>query len=126
TVKFCQFVTLLPGPPTTTTLSSIPNPDPRIRVLVADSVSMSCHLLADALERSTQYAAVAAASPKKVLQLLEKERFDVVLIGSAFSNDALESVQFVGQIRAAHSDLGIVVLLDSLDRNLVVEAFRSG
>src|SRR5262249_3845573 len=44
----------------------------------------------------------------------------------AFSNDALESVQFVGQIRAAHSDLGIVVLLDSLDRNLVVEAFRSG
>src|SRR5580704_17011297 len=80
---------------TTETLSSVPNSDPRIRVLVADSVSMSCHLLADALERSALYTAIAAATPKKVLQLLEKDRFEVVLLGSAFSTGPMESIHFV-------------------------------
>ena len=47
-------------------------------MLVADSGAMSCHLLADALERSEHYHAVAASTPKKVLQLLEKERFEVI------------------------------------------------
>jgi DNA-binding NarL/FixJ family response regulator len=95
-------------------------------VLVADSVSMSCHLLADALERSALYTAVAAATPKKVLQLLEKDRFDVVLLGSAFFSDPMESISFVAQIRGTHPGVDVVVLLDALDRSLVVEAFRSG
>lgn len=95
-------------------------------MLVADSVSMSCHLLADALERSALYTAVAAATPKKVLQLLEKERFEVLLLGSAFSSDPIESIHFVSQLRSSHPEVGVVVLLDNLDRNLVVEAFRSG
>ncbi len=95
-------------------------------MLVADSVSMSCHLLADALERSALYTAVAAATPKKVLQLLEKDRFEVVLLGSAFSTDPMESISFVTQLRTSHPTVGVVVLLDTLDRNLVVEAFRSG
>ena len=119
-------MTLLPGPPTTKTLTSAPNCDPRIRVLVADSVSMSCHLLADALERSTLCTALAAATPKKVLQLLEKDHFHLVLLGSAFSTDPMESIRFVSQIRNTHPTVGVVVLLDTLDRNLVVEAFRSG
>jgi DNA-binding NarL/FixJ family response regulator len=121
-----QFVTLLPGPPTTNTLSSVPNSDPKIKVLVADSVSMSCHLLADALERSERYHALAADTPKKVLQLSEKERFEVVLLGSAFSTDPMESIGFVTQLRSLHPEVGVVVLLDTLNRNLVVEAFRSG
>lgn len=87
---------------------------------------MSCHLLADALERSALHTAVAAATPKKVLQLLEKERFEVLLLGSAFSSDPIESIHFVSQLRSAHPEVGVVVLLDTLDRNLVVEAFRSG
>ena len=95
-------------------------------MLVADSVSMSCHLLADALERSALYTAAAAATPKKVLQLLEKDRFEVVLLGSAFSSNPMESIQFVSQIRNSHPAVGVVVLLDTLDRGLVVEAFRSG
>lgn len=95
-------------------------------MLVADSVSMSCHLLADALERSERYQALAAATPKKVLQLLEKDRFEVVLLGSAFSPDPMESICFVSQLRNTHPTVGVVVLLDTMDRSLVVEAFRSG
>lgn len=104
----------------------VPNSDPRIRVLVADSVAMSCHLLADALDRSEHYHAVAASNPKKVLQLLEKERFEVVLVGVGISEDPTESMHFLRQLQINHPELGIVVLLDALDRSLVVEAFRSG
>ncbi|MGH9498238.1 MAG: response regulator transcription factor [Terriglobales bacterium] len=95
-------------------------------MLVADSVSMSCHLLADALERSAFFTAEAAATPKRVLQLLEKDGFEIVLLGSAFSNDPVETIHFVNQLRSSHPAVAVVVLLDSLDRNLVVEAFRAG
>lgn len=119
-------MTLFPGPPTTNALTSVPNSDPSIRVLVADSIAMSCHLLADALGRSEGYQALAAATPKKVLQLLEKDPFEVVLLGSAFSTDPMESIRFVTQLRTLYPLVGVVVLLDTLDRELVVEAFRSG
>ncbi|MGO9126574.1 MAG: DNA-binding response regulator [Terriglobales bacterium] len=92
---------------------------------MTDSISMSCHLLADALEHSQRYHA-AAAAPGKVFQLLEKQRFEVVLVGIGISDDAARSMQFLSRLRSTHPDLGIVVLLDILDRNLVVEAFRSG
>jgi two-component system nitrate/nitrite response regulator NarL len=87
---------------------------------------MSCHLLADALERSALYTAIAAATPKKVMQLLEKDRFEVVLLGSAFSTGPMESIHFVSQLRSAFPHVGVVVLLDIMDRSLVVEAFRAG
>ena len=119
-------MTLSPGPPNHKTLMPATNSDPRIRVLVADSIAMSCHLLADALERSERYHAVAASTPKKVLQLLEKERFEVVLVGVGISEDPLDSMHFLRQLQTTFPHIGIVVLLDALDRDLVVEAFRSG
>jgi two-component system nitrate/nitrite response regulator NarL len=93
---------------------------------VADSVAMSCQLLVDALLRGKRYDAVAAATPEEVLQTLDRARFDVVLISSSFSTGALEGLGFVGEVRSLHSDVNIVVLLDTLERNLVVEAFRCG
>jgi two-component system, NarL family, nitrate/nitrite response regulator NarL len=103
-----------------------PNPDVRIKVLVADSIAMSCHLLADALERSERCRATAASTPRRVFQLLERERFEVVLVGIGISEDPTESMHFLRQIQTTHPEVGIVVLLDTLDRSLVVEAFRSG
>jgi two-component system nitrate/nitrite response regulator NarL len=113
------------GPPNFA-LIPVPNSDPRTSVLVADSIAMSCNLLADALERSDHYHAVAAHTPKQVLQLLEKERFEIVLVGVGGSEDAIQSMHFLRQIQSNYPQVGIVVLLDALDRSLVVEAFRSG
>jgi two-component system nitrate/nitrite response regulator NarL len=93
---------------------------------VADSVAMSCHLLADALLRSKRYDALAAATPEEVIQALDCARFDVVLISARFSQGGLEGLGFVSELRGLHRDVNIVVLLDTLERNLVVEAFRCG
>jgi two-component system, NarL family, nitrate/nitrite response regulator NarL len=98
-------------------VESVPNPDLRIKVLVADAVAMSCQLLVDALLRSKRYEAVAAATPEEVILLLDS---------TSFSPDPIEGLRFVSEVRDLHREVGIVVLLDALDRNLVVEAFRSG
>jgi DNA-binding NarL/FixJ family response regulator len=108
-------------------LDSVPNnPDLRIKVLVADSVAMSCHLLSDALQRTKRYDPLAAPSPEEVIRALDRARFDVVLMSTNFSQDAMEGLRFVGEVRNLDREAGIVVLLDTLERNLVVEAFRSG
>lgn len=107
-------------------MMTLPNPAPKIRVLVADAMAMSCHLLADALQRSERYYAIAAATPQEALEFLRHSDFDVVLVGIGLSEDPLDSVSFVRQLRGLHPEASIVVLLDALDRTIVVEAFRAG
>jgi two-component system, NarL family, nitrate/nitrite response regulator NarL len=95
-------------------------------VLVADAVAMSCQLLVDALLLTKRYDAVVATTPDEVVLLLDHAPFDVVLIATNFSRDPLDGFRFVNEIRNLHREVSIVVLLDTLERNLVVEAFRSG
>ncbi|HWY54834.1 MAG TPA: response regulator transcription factor [Terriglobales bacterium] len=109
-----------------TVLESAPNPHLRTRVLVADAVAMSCQLLVDALLLSKRYDAVAAMTPEEVVLSLDRDRFHVMLIGTSFSKDPVEGLRFVSEVRQLHREVGIVVLLDSMERNLVVEAFRCG
>ncbi len=87
---------------------------------------MSCQLVVDALLRTKRYDAVAAATPGEVIQALGRARFDVVLISTNFSQDALEGLLFVREVRTLDREVNIVVLLDTLERSLVVEAFRCG
>jgi DNA-binding NarL/FixJ family response regulator len=109
-----------------TCLESVTNPYVRTRVLVADAVAMSCQLLVDALQLSQRYDAVAATTPEDVVLALDRARFDVVLISPSFSPSALEGLRFMGEVRELHRELSIVALLDTMERNLVVEAFRCG
>ena len=87
---------------------------------------MSCQLLVDAFLRSKRFDAAMAATPEEVVLALDHTRFDVVLISTNFSQDPLEGLRFVSEIHDLHREVSIVVLLDTLERNLVVEAFRSG
>jgi two-component system nitrate/nitrite response regulator NarL len=96
------------------------------RVLVTDTVAMSCRLLADELQRREHYSVAATASPKKVFRLLAGGGFDVVLVGIGSSEDHLERIRLVRQIKGLHPDVAVIVLLDATVRNLVVETFRSG
>ena len=87
---------------------------------------MSCQLLVDALLLSKRYDAVAATTAEEVMVALERDQFDVVVIGTRFFPDPFEGLRFINEIRDLHRQLSIVALLDSLERNLVVEAFRCG
>src|SRR5579862_3182009 len=87
---------------------------------------MTCQLLVDALVRSNRCHAIAASTPKQLFQELQRAPVDVVLISPSFAAEPLEGLRLVREVRTAHREVGIVVLLDSMERNLVVEAFRSG
>ncbi len=104
----------------------LPNSDPTIKVLVADTITMSCHLLADALQRNEGYLAESAATPIAALQALEREPFDVVLVGIGLSDHPLDSVRFLRRIAGSYPGTSLVILLDAPDRTIVVEAFRAG
>ena len=107
-------------------LTALPSSDPKIQVLVADSAAMSCHLLASALRRSKDYHAIAATVPRKALQLLEPDRFDVVLIGIGVGEDLVTSTSLIRQVQSLDPRVSIVALVETRQRSLVVEAFRSG
>jgi two-component system nitrate/nitrite response regulator NarL len=87
---------------------------------------MSCQLLVDALLRSKRFDAVGAATPEEIILTLDRSRFDVLLISTNFSDDAIKGLRFVSEVRDLHRQVNIVVLLDTLERSLVVEAFRCG
>jgi two-component system, NarL family, response regulator DegU len=100
--------------------------DPKIRVLVADSAAMSCHLLVDALRRCKDYQAIAATMPRKAFQLLQRERFDVVLVGIAGAENPAIDTSFIRQVQDLDPKLKVVALVETRQRGLVVEALRSG
>lgn len=92
---------------------------------------MSCHLLADALQRSENYHATAAAIPKKALQLLGQARFDVVLIGIGVhedlaTKDLATSTSFIRQVQRLDPLVSIVVMIETRQRAVIVEALRCG
>jgi two-component system nitrate/nitrite response regulator NarL len=87
---------------------------------------MSRQLVVDGLLRSKCFEAVAAATPEEVILALDRAPFDVMLISTGFSPDPVEGLRFVSEVRHLHREVSIVVVLDALERNLVVEAFRCG
>jgi two-component system nitrate/nitrite response regulator NarL len=95
-------------------------------VLVADSAAMSCRLLADALQRSKRYQAEPVVTAKEVMAALEASSYHLVLISGSFPEEPLGGFRLIRQIRDLYPALSVVVLLDNMDRNLVVEAFRTG
>jgi DNA-binding NarL/FixJ family response regulator len=107
-------------------LASLANPDPRITVLVADSVAMSCRLLAEALQRSKRYVAESAVTAKQLRDALQRTPFQVMLISANFAEAELAGFRLVREVRDLYPQLNVVVLLDTLERSLVVEAFRCG
>ena len=86
---------------------------------------MSCRLLADALQRSKRFQAVAAVTPNDLLQALVDTRFQVALI-STMADEPLAASGLLRQVRELHPDVKIIVLFDALERSSVVEAFRAG
>jgi DNA-binding NarL/FixJ family response regulator len=112
-------------PKTMAHLSALPNPD-HIRVLAADSNSMSTQLLVEALARDTQLQMIECPSSNVgVLNLLKREKPQVAVISAALETSG-KGFDLVREIRAQAPATRVIVLLDSSERTSVVEAFRAG
>jgi DNA-binding NarL/FixJ family response regulator len=97
-----------------------------IRILVADSNQTQSQLLSSALRRQpgmkVMYSRGALAD---CLHALEDAPVDIVLLGDVHTDPA-NLFETLRSIHSNYPNIGLVLLLDSYDRNLVVNALRAG
>jgi two-component system nitrate/nitrite response regulator NarL len=107
-------------------LTALPNQD-RLRILAADSTSMSTQLLVEALARDSQFQMIESpTSTAAILPLLKREKPHVAVISAKLVEGGYGAFELVREIRAQLPGTRVVVLLDSSERGAVVEAFRAG
>jgi DNA-binding NarL/FixJ family response regulator len=99
---------------------------PSIRVLLADSNQTQSQLLSGALRRQRGLKVACCRSElSDCLQALRLAPVDAVLLGDN-PTDHIHLIDTVRGLHASYPHIGIVLLLDSYDRNLVVDAMRAG
>jgi DNA-binding NarL/FixJ family response regulator len=104
------------------------NSSKTIRVFVAESCRMASELIETALNRSRQGFEVQALSinSSQTLRQLEKIKPDVAILSSDLEDGHLTGFKVLYQLRENRSKTPVVMLLDSAERDLVVDAFRGG
>ncbi len=99
-----------------------------ISVLVADSNRMGCQLLAAALkDRPYHFNVITyAVNSAEILNAAKKHAPHVALISANLQDGALTGFKVLRELRASHPKTRAIMLLDSPERDLVVDAFRGG
>ena len=98
-----------------------------ISVLVADENRMACQLLTSSLQRNSNFRVVGCAtSMSEVLAALKQEPAQVAVISANLQDGPLSGFQLLRELRSSHPRTRAVLLLDSPNRELVVDAFRGG
>ena len=97
-----------------------------IHVLVADSNQTQCQLMCSALRRHAGLrVASCRADLSDCINGLEMARADIVLIGDGLP-DADHQYELLRGLHAAYPSVGLILLVDKYDRDLVVNALRYG
>jgi two-component system nitrate/nitrite response regulator NarL len=99
-----------------------------IRVAVADATRMNSQLTAGALKRCHSNFDVFALTSNSLVAFgeLQNYRPDVAVISARLEDGPLTGFKILHQLRASESKTPTVMLLDSTERDLVVDAFRGG
>ena len=96
-----------------------------LRVLVADSTLLTGSLIADALKRDRKLSVTNAAS-SSVLDEASTLRPDVIILSETLGGTPGKGFEVLTELRAAVPRTRVIVLLDSGQREMVVEAFCKG
>jgi two-component system nitrate/nitrite response regulator NarL len=104
---------------------------PIINIFIADRTSLGCELMKTALEQSGYRLSVVGCYTESVLLNSERRNkcsvhIDVALISATLSDGPLGGFNLMREMRFSNPNTGIVALLDSKERVVIVEAFRSG
>ena len=96
-----------------------------ISVLVADSSQMQSQLLTGALRRRPDFKVIACGmTAEAILRVTQSSRVDVILLNPSHHDEACFSS--ARRVHLTHPQIPIVLLGECYDRDLVVNAFRSG
>ena len=109
-------------------LTSLSNQD-RLRILAADSTAMSTQLLVEALARDPHFQLIESPSTEAlILSLVKREKPHVAIVSANLGQNGNRRRAFdlVRTIRAQAPSTRVVVMIDTSEREAVVEAFRAG
>jgi len=99
---------------------------PSIRVLLADSNQTQAQLLSSALRRQPGLSVTCCRSElSNCLQALRSSQVDAVLLSDS-PTDHNHLIDTLRGLHGSYPHIGLIVLLDSYDRNLVVDSMRAG
>ena len=106
---------------------SLPEVSKMIRVLAVDGNPMNSQLLATALQRDERFEILEAPQDAAgIVATIVKEKPSVVVVGADIEGNPRKGFELVRELRGTCPESRVVMLIDSSERSLVVEAFRSG
>lgn len=99
-----------------------------ITVSVSDLNRMGCQLLRAVLVRSHHNLQVVACSSDSAgtIDAVKQHQPDIALVSAALQDGTLSGFRVLREIRRACPQTRVVMLLDSSERDLVIDAFRGG
>jgi DNA-binding NarL/FixJ family response regulator len=98
-----------------------------IDVLVVDSNRMQSQLLIGALRRRPEFNVDACQmEAMSILRAIAQKIPRIILLSLTFSSRTSEAVINLRRLHLSHPEIPKVLLVESFDRDLVVNAFRSG
>ncbi len=104
----------------------MPSKSGLIKVLVSDKTAMGAELLARTLKRDRRFQVVGAVSnPDEIPSAVREFQPDVVILSLA-GEGSLVRFRIARELRVSLPNLRIVIILDTSERELVVDAFRAG
>jgi DNA-binding NarL/FixJ family response regulator len=104
-----------------------PAPTGPIEVLLADSSQIQVQLLTSAMRRHPEFkVASCALDVDVILETLQQAAADVLLLAANPQGSAWQDMTLLRRLHISHPRVLKVLLLESFDRDLVVNAFRSG
>src|SRR5437763_4804815 len=98
-----------------------------ITVLIADSNRMQAQLLSSALRRRSEFRITTCpVDMSSILQAVTSSAARVVVLSLNHSASVASQMASMRRVHLAHPNVAKVLLVESYDRELVVNAFRSG
>ena len=98
-----------------------------VRILIADSARMQSQLLASALRRRPEFTVtVCEMEADAVLKVVISAPIDVALFSVDHEAESGRDLAVVRRLHLAHPEIVSVALVQSYDKDLVVNIFRSG
>lgn len=107
--------------------ASLTESEPPIEVLVADSSPIQSRLLMGALQRRPEFNVQSCRiESEAILTAIADHPVDVVLLSQERLAGRWDGVAILRRIHLAHPQVSLILLIDTFDREFVVNAFRAG
>ncbi len=88
---------------------------------------MDCQLLAEAIQHGHNFRVIGCAtSAAEIISAVAKSQPDVAVISIRLQDDAVAGLRALRKLRTSHTRSRVVMLLDTDERELVIEILRNG